>query len=303
MTIKRIKPEKPLVDIFNGFSRFTVDCLDKGFVSLLDVMPRILEDGDTCDSAIVQAARVSYGAGTKAVSDDAALIRYLMRHRHTSVFEMVEFKFHIKMPIFIVRQFFRHRMASINEQSGRYSVLQDEFFRPDVVRAQSANNKQGSEGEVSPEYQEMFGRFLDTVEGQYKVYEELVTKGNVSRELARIGLPINLYSEFYWKIDLHNLLHLLSLRLDAHAQEEIRVFAQAINDLVKQFVPVTVQAFEDYRLNAVTFSAVEIGVLQNILIKAEVDLVGYELPLYIPNNRERSEFLTKLKKLGFEGNI
>ena len=253
-----------LHDVFHGESRFTIPCLDKGFSALIDVMPRLLPEGSTCDAAVVQAARVSYGAGTKTPSDDATLINYLMRNRHTSVFEMVEFKFHFKMPLFIIRQFFRHRTASINEYSGRYSILLDEFHHPNTVRVQSTKNKQGSEGVATDVAAIEFEAYLKESEALYNRYIHLVQDHNVAREQARIGLPVSLYSEFYWKIDLHNLLHLLSLRLDHHAQEEIRVYAQAISKLITPLVPTVMAAFKKYRLDAISLSADEIETIKAI---------------------------------------
>lgn len=235
-------------------------CLDKGFVRLLDVM------GD--DTAIVQAARVSYGEGTRSVSDDRKLIRYLMRHRHTSPFEMVEFKFHIKLPIFVARQWIRHRTASVNEYSGRYSIMRDEFYlpEPEQLRPQSPLNRQGrAEQPLPAELAETLRERLRTSQQQlYAEYQELL-QHNLARELARINLPLSLYTEWYWKIDLHNLLHFLRLRLDEHAQYEIRVYARAIAEIVKTVVPLAWEAFEDYVLYAVTFSRAEQAVLARLL--------------------------------------
>ena len=190
-----------------------IKVLDKGFVRLVDVMGN--------DSSIVQAARVSYGVGTKTVNEDRGLIRYLLRHKHTTPFEMVEFKFHIKLPIFIARQWIRHRTANVNEYSGRYSEMKDEFYLPDVeqLRHQSTLNKQARseeqlDNQVSLEIQEMM---QDTQESLYNEYKDLLDK-NLAREIARINLPLSNYTEWYWKIDLHNLFHFLRLRIDDHAQ-------------------------------------------------------------------------------------
>ena len=231
--------------------------LDHGFVRLVDHM------GD--DHAIAQAARVSYQKHDKEkAKNDRSLIRYLMRHRHTSPFEMVEFKFHCKMPIFVARQWIRHRTASVNEVSGRYSELPSDFYLPADGRLayQSKQNKQGSGNQLEPEeevkikdrmYKRQFDLSLD--------YQNFIAK-DITRELARINLPLATYTEWYWKIDLHNLLHFFSLRLDEHAQWEIRQYAKAMYDLVKEIVPITCDAFEDYRLNAVTFSAEELEMLK-----------------------------------------
>ncbi len=199
-----------------------IKCLDKGFVRLVDSMGG--------DDAIVQAARVSYGQGTSKVSQDRGLIRYLMRHRHTTPFEMVEFKFHCKMPIFVARQWVRHRTANINEYSLRYSEARDEFYMPDPehIQFQSALNKQGRMGEVPIELkQKVFDSFKEISERSFAIYSELNEAG-VARELARSILPVNLYTEWYWKNDLHNLLHFVGLRSDSHAQYEIRVFSDAM---------------------------------------------------------------------------
>src|SRR5262249_38073318 len=207
--------------------------LDHGFIALIDAMPRLVPQGKTADAAIVQAARVSYGQGTKQVSEDRGLIRYLLRHRHTTPFEVVEFKFHIAMPISVARQWIQPRTANVNEYSARYSIVPDRFYRPtiDAVRKQSASNRQGGEetfnveggelGEVKTAHE--FLAFLSDCEAQYARYIELTGKG-VSRELARMGLPVNVYTEWYWKCDLHNVLRFLSLRMDAHAQLEIREY-------------------------------------------------------------------------------
>lgn len=195
-------------------------CLNAGFVRLVDYMGS--------DEAIVQAARVSYGKGTKAVNEDRSLIRYLMRHAHTTPFEMVEFKFHIKLPIFVARQWIRHRTANVNEYSGRYSVMKDEFYipDPDAIHFQNLRNRQGRRTDDVPS--ELRGRVLQiltTSQKQlYGEYEKMLEE-DIARELARINLPLSLYTEWYWKIDLHNLFHFLRLRMDDHAQYEIRVYA------------------------------------------------------------------------------
>ncbi len=215
-----------------------IDCLDKGFVRLIDVM------GD--DAAIVQAARVSYGSGTKKVLEDRGLIRYLLRHAHTTPFEMVEFKFHVKLPIFVARQWIRHRTANVNEYSGRYSEMKDEFYTPNPndIRPQSVLNKQGRSEETLPDgmAEQAANAFKAGQDEAYAQYQEFLEQG-IAREIARINLPVSNYTEWYWKIDLHNLFHFLRLRIDSHAQYEIRVFAEAIAELVKPFVPHAWEAF------------------------------------------------------------
>jgi len=204
-----------------------IKCLDKGFVRLVDSMGG--------DDAIVQAARVSYGKGTSKVSQDRGLIRYLMRHRHTTPFEMVEFKFHCKMPIFVARQWARHRTANINEYSLRYSEARDEFYYPDPtqIQYQSALNKQGRAGKVPKKLTDkVLQYFKEISEKSFDMYQELNEAG-LARELIRAILPVNLYTEWYWKNDLHNLLHFIGLRSDSHAQYEIRVFSDAMAESVK----------------------------------------------------------------------
>jgi thymidylate synthase (FAD) len=270
--------------------RKEIKCLDHGFVRLVDVM------GD--DSSIVQAARVSYGSGTKTVREDRGLIRYLMRHWHTTPFEMVEFKFHIKLPIFIARQWIRHRTANVNEYSGRYSIMKDDFYVPDLeqIRPQSENNKQGrSEEAFEPEKAKQIQDSISKVQKDlYGEYENLL-EDNFARELARINLPLSNYTEWYWKIDLHNLFHFLRLRIDSHAQYEIRVFGEAMAEIVKQIVPHAWEAFEDYRLNAANFSKPELNALKELLNGTKIeDLNLEELKL---SKREFRELQTKLSSL------
>jgi thymidylate synthase (FAD) len=234
--------------------------LDHGFVRLIDYMGS--------DAAIVQGARVSYGKGTKKVTEDRELIRYLMRHRHTSPFEMVEFKFHVKLPIFVARQWIRHRTANVNEYSGRYSVMREEFYLPESaeIRFQSTVNKQGrSEDEVPPHVKNDYLEHLAKSQKEvYEKYRQFIDAG-LARELARINLPLSLYTEWYWKIDLHNLFHFLRLRTDVHAQKEIRLYAIVMADMVKVICPLAYEAFVDYALQSVTFSAPEIRVLHACL--------------------------------------
>ncbi|RIH92812.1 Flavin-dependent thymidylate synthase [Meiothermus granaticius NBRC 107808] len=240
--------------------------LDKGFVRLIDVM------GD--DTRIVQAARVSYGEGTKTVREDAALIDYLMRHRHTSPFEMVEFTFHIKAPILVIRQWFRHRTASVNEISARYSVMKDEFFLPSPaeLRAQSNKNKQVGEGGLPEEAaHQAHTRIAESQQRAYQEYQALLELG-VARELAREVLPVGLYSEFYWKQNLHNLLHFLRLRLDWHAQAEIRAYAEAVAHFVRQAVPLAWTSFEEHVLGGTQLSRSELEALRPLLDQDKVRL-------------------------------
>lgn len=245
--------------------------LDHGFVGLVDIMGN--------DGAIVQAARVSYGEGTKSVNEDRGLIRYLVRHFHTTPLEMVVFKFHLKMPIFVMRQHVRHRMASINEYSGRYSVMTDEFYVPDRDRlqAQSSINKQGSGDRLDGQELEMTYNTIKRIStDNYVDYLSLINeeggrsyniedRKGLARELARIVLPVNNYTELYWKIDLKNLFHYLKLRADHHAQKEIQLLANSIGEHVKQHCPVAWEAFEDYWQHAISVSRLEKDLLQDII--------------------------------------
>jgi thymidylate synthase (FAD) len=245
--------------------------LDRGFVRVIDYM------GD--DAAIVQAARVSYGRGTKQVSSDRGLINYLMRMRHTSPFEMCELKLHVKLPIFVARQWIRHRTANVNEYSARYSVLDDEFYLPasEHLATQSTTNRQGR-AEVLDEPAAAAARdALETNATEaYRRYVELLNEGDdgqpldreragLARELARIALPLNTYTQWYWKIDLHNLLHFVALRADPHAQYEIRAYAEVLLDIVRRWVPLTYAAFVDYRLEGAELSAKALAVVRRML--------------------------------------
>ncbi|MBL9057607.1 MAG: FAD-dependent thymidylate synthase [Rhodobacteraceae bacterium] len=237
--------------------------LDHGFVRVIDYM------GD--DAAIVQAARVSYGAGTKHVQNDEGLIRYLMRHWHSTPFEMCEVKLHVKLPVFVARQWIRHRTANVNEYSARYSILDREFYIPEPAQlaAQSTVNNQGRgavlEGAEAARVLEM----LKSDAGRsYDHYEAMLSQEGqqgLARELARMNLPMNIYTQWYWKTDLHNLFHFLRLRADAHAQYEIRVYAEAIAEAVRDWVPLAFAAFEDYRMGGVTLSGKAIAVLKRRL--------------------------------------
>ncbi|HEX7390475.1 MAG TPA: FAD-dependent thymidylate synthase [Acidiphilium sp.] len=241
--------------------------LDHGFVRVIDYM------GD--DAAVVQAARVSYGRGTRKVSEDEGLIRYLMRHRHSTPFEMCEIKFHVKLPIFVARQWIRHRTANVNEYSARYSVMDREFYipAPEHLAAQSAANRQGR-GEVlaGDEAAEVLALLRDDANRNYSHYEYMLNEGEadpgrlgLARELARMNLTLNAYTQWYWKTDLHNLFHFLSLRADPHAQYEIRAYAESMMAITRAWVPASFRAFEDYRLGAASFSASMLAVLRRML--------------------------------------
>ena len=242
--------------------------LDHGFIRVVDYLGN--------DSAIVQAARVSYGAGTKKARSDEGLIRYLMRHRHTTPFEMCEVKFHVKLPIFVARQWIRHRTANVNEYSARYSVLDREFYIPehDNLAAQSTLNQQGRGPVLADEEADRAVTIFREGSSQaYDNYQALLSQENqqgLSRELARMNLPANIYTQWYWKIDLHNLFRFIALRADAHAQYEIRAYAEEIGEIVKDWVPVAWKAFEDYQLNAVSLSAAEFNCIQRMLRGEEV---------------------------------
>ncbi len=266
-----------------------IKCLNAGFVRLIDYMGG--------DESIVQAARVSYGKGTKSVNEDRGLIRYLMRHMHTTPFEMVELKFHVKLPIFVARQWIRHRTANVNEYSGRYSVMKDEFYVPDLgaIHRQSKRNKQGREiGDVPEELRKRVLDILVSAQVQtYKQYSDMLEE-DIARELARIHLPLSLYTEWYWKIDLHNLFHFLSLRMDPHAQHEIRVYGEAIAQVTKKVVPMAWEAFEDYVLGAQKFSRLELCAISGRLDVSSIT------PEYLETKglkgRELEECLEKMKR-------
>ena len=263
-------------------------CLDHGFVRLVDYM------GD--DAAIVQAARVSYGNGTKSVSEDTTLIRYLMRNQHTSPFEMVELKFHIRLPIFVARQWIRHRTANVNEYSGRYSEMADDFYLPELsqLRSQSLLNKQArSDVEINSESSQIIISNMEKSQKEsYNEYQDYLEKG-LAREVARINLPLSIYTEWYWKIDLHNLFRFLKLRMDKHAQYEIQVYAKTIAEIIKQIYPISYQAFSDYILNSVTFSQPELSLLK---IKfANLDFSEEEIKSAGLSKSEIIEFKSKIE--------
>lgn len=245
--------------------------LDHGFVRVVDYM------GD--DAAIVQAARVSYGKGTRRVSEDAGLINYLMRHRHTTPFEMCEIKYHVKLPIFVARQWIRHRTANVNEYSARYSILDREFYLPaaENLGVQSASNRQGRGEALGGKDAERVMQLLrEDSERAYAHYAEMLNEDEhgqpvdpdrqgLARELARMNLSLNFYTQWYWKTDLHNLLHFLSLRADPHAQYEIRVYAEAMLETVRRWTPIAYEAFLQYRLGGFSLSAAGLEVVRKLL--------------------------------------
>lgn len=273
-----------------------IPVLDHGFVRVIDYM------GD--DAAVVQAARVSYGKGTKKVSEDKGLIHYLMRHRHSTPFEMCEIKFHVKLPIFVARQWIRHRTANVNEYSARYSILDREFYipAPEQLAAQSVANRQGR-GDVLTGAEA--ARVLDILRQDsttaYDHYAEMLNenesgevvdaaKQGLARELARMNLSLNFYTQWYWKVDLHNFMHFLSLRADPHAQYEIRVYADAMVDLLRKWVPLTAEAFEQHRLHATTLSKGALDAIRRMLKGEAVTLENSGL-----GKREWSELQAVLK--------
>ena len=273
--------------------------LDRGFVRVVDYMGN--------DGAVVQAARVSYGRGTRKVSEDKGLIHYLMRHRHSTPFEMCEIKFHVKLPIFVARQWIRHRTANVNEYSARYSILDNEFYipAPAQLAAQSSANRQGRgdvlEGEEAAHVLDMI---RTDSRRQYDHYAEMLNeteageavdagKRGLARELARMSLTLNFYTQWYWKIDLYNLMHFLSLRADPHAQYEIRVYAEAMIEVLKRWVPLCHEAFVQHRLHAVTLSAGAIAVVKRLIAGEAVNQETSGL-----NKREWTELQAALELKG-----
>ena len=274
-----------------------IPVLDHGFIRVIDYM------GD--DSSIVQSARVSYGKGTKKVSTDEGLIKYLMRHRHSTPFEMCEIKYHIKLPIFIARQWIRHRTANVNEYSARYSILDKEFYLPakEQLAAQSQSNRQGR-GDViqGKQAEEVLNILKDDANRTYDNYEKLLNerfdgtkidenKVGLARELARMNLTLNTYTQWYWKTDLLNLLNFLFLRADNHAQYEIRVYADKMLDTVKRWVPITYQAFMDYRVGAAEISSKGLSVIKSMISGKKVEQEGSGL-----SKREWNELMEKLDR-------
>ena len=288
--IKRVSV--PAMDHILGWA-FPV--LDHGFIRVIDYM------GD--DSSISQMARVSYGKGTKTKQDDASLIRYLMRHHHSSPFEGCEIKLHVKLPLFVARQWIRHRMANVNEYSARYSIMADEFYvpEPEVMMRQSTTNKQGRAEVLDPMISERIRTILmEDAARAYQHYENMTywnpeddsDPDNVgfTRELARINLPVSIYTQWYWKIDLHNLLHFLRLRADSHAQYEIRVYAEKIKEILGVWVPQTMIAAEEYIFGAVSFSKTEMAILRERMFTTAYTIGGPEM-----SDGEWREFAAKIK--------
>jgi thymidylate synthase (FAD) len=291
------RPTVPALDAMIGE---TIPVLDHGFVRLVDYM------GD--DQAIVQAARVSYGRGTRRAREDRGLLRYLLRHHHTTPFEMCEIKVHVKLPIFVARQWIRHRTASVNEYSARYSILDREFYvpAPEALAGQSDANRQGRGDAVSPaRAASVLATLKDDAELAYAHYEDMLggpapapgaapsatdesredAPEAIARELARINLPVSFYTQWYWKIDLHNLLRFIALRADAHAQYEIRVYAEALASLTRLWVPDVYEAFVDYRLEAASLSRMEVDALRALLKGQAPDLAALGM-----SAREQAEF-------------
>ena len=269
-----------------------------GFVLLKDVYGN--------DSSIAEAARISYGDGTKSLNDNRSLIRYLVRNRHTSPIEQVCGTFIIKLPIFVMRQLVRHRTAKLNEYSGRYSIMPDEYYVPTSIRTQSESNKQGSDGiindELSLRWLENYNQLLQDADTLYQSGIDM----NMSRELNRICQPVSQYTICQWQMDLHNLMNFLRLRLDSHAQIEIREYAEAIYTLIKKYFPITIEAFEDYALDSITFSRMEIEALRLIFTRNyhnvynNADEMKHCFDNMNMSNREISEFLKKVTKLCYE---
>ena len=246
--------------------------LDKGFVRLVDYYGG--------DQRIVQSARVSYGEGTKSVSQDGALIDYLLRHQHTSPFEQVVMTFHVKMPIFVARQWVRHRTGRMNEVSGRYSIMKDEFYVPeaDKVAPQSKDNKQGRSNEAFDKAtaDKIISQLEEGQKAAYENYSALIDDG-LAREIARINLPLSLYTEFYWEMDLHNLFHFLKLRLDSHAQYEIRVYAEVILEMCRKVAPMATESFINHMNHGVNFSGEEMEALRAVMEGKPNPLEGKKL--------------------------
>ena len=298
----RSKPKKTLRITSSSLERILYKqfkVLDSGFIRVMDYM------GD--DTAIIQSARVSYGEGTKKVSNDKGLIRYLMKNWHTTPFEMCEIKLHIKLPIFIARQWIRHRTANVNEYSARYSILDKEFYipKPQHMSSQSTTNKQGRGSNLSKKDTERFVKILkDDAERNYKHYEDMLNenqsgeiknddKTGLSRELARINLTLNTYTQWYWKIDLHNLLHFLYLRDDPHAQYEIQAYAEIIlNKIVKKWVPYTYSAFKEFQLESYNLSKTAIEIIKKRLQGKKIS--------YEKSGLSRREWIELTNKFGFK---
>jgi thymidylate synthase (FAD) len=268
---------RPTVAALEDILYEALPVLDHGFVRVVDYM------GD--DAAVVQAARVSYGKGTRRISEDAGLINYLMRHRHTTPFEMCEIKYHVKLPIFVARQWIRHRTANVNEYSARYSILDNEFYlpAPEHLGVQSTANRQGrGDALTGAEAKRVMDLLKEDAERTYAHYEDMLNEGEdgkprdpgrqgLARELARMNLTLNFYTQWYWKTDLHNLLHFLSLRADPHAQYEIRVYAEVMLDTLRRWVPITYDAFCQYRMGGLHLSAKGLDVVKRLLAGENVE--------------------------------
>ena len=279
----------------SGEPQKEIEVHELGFVKLLDVMGN--------DEEVENAARISYGEGTRKVSQTRNLIRYLMRHKHTSPFEMCEVKFHIKLPIFIMRQLVRHRTANLNEYSGRYSIMSDEYYLPqgDYLQKQSSTNNQGRD-EVHPNKGALQFEFNRVYDNANIAYHNLLEE-DIAREIARAVLPVANYTEVIWKIDLHNFFHVIKLRADSHAQREIQDYANAMYELVKPHFPICCEAFEDYVKNSVTFSRQERDVIKKLLEYADTKaaLAGMSIKdgtlEHQLGKRERTEFLEKIGEM------
>lgn len=267
--------------------------LDHGFIRVIDYMGN--------DLAIEEAARLSYGAGTRTTSATQGLLNYLMGHQHTSPFEMCELKIHVKLPIFVMRQWVRHRMASLNEYSARYSILSNEFYLPQLedLQPQSASNKQGREGSMDLNLAVDTRMKIDAhSQMSYSLYELLISDDvDLARELARMSLPVNFYTEMYWKIDLHNLFHFLMLRADSHAQKEIRVYAELLELIVQGWVPMAFSAYLAYRKNAMRFSAYELEALRYAITSATAEEMAAEDPAPWANKLSKREWAAFTKKI------
>jgi thymidylate synthase (FAD) len=295
MTTESGKIDRVQVEGLDAILGIPFKVLDDGFVRVIDYMGS--------DESIVQAARVSYGKGTKRVHEDRGLIRYLMRHHHSTPFEMCELKLHCKLPIFVARQMIRHRTANVNEYSGRYSVLDREFYVPplDALGVQSVGNRQGRAETLAADHAARVLELLkDDAARCYDHYQELLNEDDagrplrpdepgLARELARINLTLGFYTQWYWKIDLHNLFHFVQLRADPHAQEEIRAYARVIGDAVRRWVPIAWEAFVDFRLEAMTLSRGEREAVRCMLAGEAVDLAALGL-----SKREQDELRAKL---------
>jgi len=294
---QRHETRRPTVPALEEVLYTAMPVLDHGFVRVVDYM------GD--DGAVVQAARVSYGRGTRKVSEDAGLIKYLMRHWHSTPFEMCEIKYHVKLPIFVARQWIRHRTANVNEYSARYSILDREFYipTPEHLAAQSSVNRQGR-GEVltGDEAARVLDLLREDAGRAYDHYEEMLNvredgtpidpdRRGLARELARMNLTLNTYTQWYWKTDLHNLMHFLRLRADPHAQYEIRAYAEVMIDTLARWVPLTFEAFKEYRLGAVSLSATGLAVVKRMLAGEAVTAESSGL-----SKREWTELMTALDR-------